>query len=314
MKNQREYIEKHARPGESYEDACTRLLVSSRKGKGCSALSPRRYPQHDFFIADIIDASIKNDVASMEHPLFALRSGNHKVRSYKNGNTTVVVKPGHDGCATIHDKDIWIYCISQLMEAINRGKNNISRVVHFTAYDFLVTTNRDTSGRAYIRMGDALSRLSGTRIETNIETKNISERRGFGLIDSWKIVERSGDNRMVAVEVTLPEWLYRSIEAKNVLTLNRNYFRLRKPLDRRIYEIARKHCGAQPRWSISLSKLYLKSGSQDKIFKFRAAVKKLIDEDPLPDYRVTLNSETDIVTFYSRGSKGNQMQIKDLLK
>lgn len=163
-------------------------------------------------------------------------------------------------------------------------------------------------------MGDALSRLSGTRIETNIETKNISERRGFGLIDSWKIVERSGDNRMVAVEVTIPEWLYRSIEAKNVLTLNRNYFRLRKPLDRRIYEIARKHCGAQPRWSVSLSKLYLKSGSQDKVFKFRAAVKKLIDEDPLPDYRVTLNSETDIVTFYSRGSKGNQMQIKDLLK
>ncbi|MCA9184408.1 MAG: replication initiator protein A [Pirellulaceae bacterium] len=28
-----------------------------------------------------------------------------------------------------------------------------------------------------------------------------------------------------------------------MLTLHRDYFRLRKPLERRVYEIARKHCG-----------------------------------------------------------------------
>lgn len=313
MKNKREYIQKYARPGESSEEAHARLFLSKRR-KESSSLSPERHTQNDFFIADIIDASIKNDVVSMEHPLFALRAGNHKVRSYKNGDTTVIVKPGHDGCATIHDKDIWIYCISQLMEAFNRGRQDVSRVVKFTAYDFLVTTNRDTSGRAYIRMGDALSRLSGTRIETNIETNKVSERRGFGLIDSWRVLERKSDNRMVAVEVTLPDWLYRSIEAKNVLTINRGYFRLRKPLDRRIYEIVRKHCGSQSKWNIGLAKLYLKSGSQDKLFKFRAAVKKLVEENPFPDYRVIFNSESDVVTFYSRGPKGYQVQMKDLLK
>ncbi|WP_443019818.1 replication initiator protein A [Sphingobium sp. CAP-1] len=31
-----------------------------------------------------------------------------------------------------------------------------------------------------------------------------------------------------------------------MLTLNRRYFRLRKPLERRLYEIARKHCGFRP--------------------------------------------------------------------
>lgn len=323
--SQREYIQLHAKPGESYEQASARLLgfqtSSSHKThkpeqnvtNKRSALAPERHAQCDFFIADILDASPKDDTASMEHPLFALRAGNHKVRSYQHGDVTLVVKPGHDGCATIHDKDIWIYCISQLMESINRGKNSISRVVRFTAYDFLVSTNRDTSGRAYQRMGDALARLSGTRIETNIETKGKRERRGFGLIDSWSVIERDLDNRMIAVEVTLPEWLYRSVESKHVLTLNRDYFRLRKPLNRRIYELARKHCGAQSKWSVSLPTLHLKSGSQDKRFKFRAAVKELAEENALPDYRVIFNPENDLVTFYSRKSKGGQAQLKDLL-
>ncbi|WP_447407497.1 replication initiator protein A, partial [Clostridium perfringens] len=86
----------------------------------------------------------------------------------------------------------------------------MGRVVRLTAYDFLVATNRDTSGRAYERMGDALARLSGTRIETNIATDGQRERAGFGLVDSWRVIERDGDDRMVAVEITLPDWLWRS--------------------------------------------------------------------------------------------------------
>ncbi len=36
-----------------------------------------------------------------------------------------------------------------------------------------------------------------------------------------------------------------AIKAHEVLTLPPDYFRLRKPTERRIYEIARKHCGKQ---------------------------------------------------------------------
>ena len=45
---------------------------------GC--LAPDRHPQMDFFIADIFDAALKDDVASMEHPLFALKAGDRRVR------------------------------------------------------------------------------------------------------------------------------------------------------------------------------------------------------------------------------------------
>ncbi len=250
----------------------------------------------------------------MEHPIFALKSGDRRVRVYERKGVTVTIKPGHDGCATIHDKDIWIYCISQLVEAINRGREDVGRVVRFTAYDFLVTTNRQTSGEGYRLMGEALARLSGTRIETNIETAGKRERAGFGLIDSWRVIERDKDDKMVAVEISLPDWLCRSVKAMHVLTLNRDYFRIRKPIDRRLYELARKHCGTQSKWCVTTKVLHEKSGSRDAIRNFRMAVKMLAESDELPDYSITFNQEDDAVTFYAKAPKGAISQIRDVLR
>ena len=163
-------------------------------------------------------------------------------------------------------------------------------------------------------MADALSRLKGTTIETNIETNGYRERRGFGLIESWRVIEKDRETeRMVAIEVTLPDWLFRSVKSMNVLTLSPDYFRLRKPIDRRIYELVRKHCGKQPRWEISVKNLYEKSGSTRPLRNFRVDIKSLAASNQLPDYRVKYDEETDKLTFYSRASKGSQAQIKDLL-
>ena len=274
-------------------------------------LVPQRHHQMDFFVADILDAAPKDDVASMEHPLFALKAGDMRVRTYERNGVTVTIKPGHDGCATIHDKDLWIYCISQLVEAINRGRD-VSRVVRFTAYDFLVSTNRRTDGDSYHRMGKMFERLSGTRIETNIETAAMKERGWFGLIDHARVIERDGGGRMVAVEVALPEWLFRSVQAMQVVTLSRDYFRLRKALDRRIYELARKHCGNQPKWRVGLAILHEKSGSTAPLRNFRGDIKKLAESNELPDFRMVYDDRRDAVTFYSQGEKGHMAQLKDL--
>lgn len=262
-------------------------------------LQPIRHPQKDFFVADIFDAAPKDDTASMEHPLFALKAGDKRVRTYERNGVKVVIKPGADGCATIHDKDIWIYCISQMVEAMNRGRT-CGRTVRFTAYDFLTVTNRRTDGDSYKRMGDSLARLNGTVVETNIETDGHRERSGFGLIDSWRVIERDHDDRMVAVEVTLPDWLYRSIKSKQVLTLSRDYFRLRKPLDRRVYELARKHCGKQSRWQVGLATLHEKTGSTAVLREFRRSIRDLVESNELPDYLVEFDDGSDMVTFYPR--------------
>ncbi len=269
--------------------------------------------QLDLFIAYFLYAVPKADIASMEHPLFALRAGDKSVRSYERNGVTIKVKPGPDGCATIHDKDLWIYCTSLLVEAKNR-ELEIGRTVRFVAHDFLVATNRGTSGRAYERMTNMLARLKGTTIETNIETAGQRERRGFGLIDAWRVVEKSHvGGRMVAIEVTLPDWLMRSVQSMQVLTLSSDYFRLRRPLDRRIYELGRKHCGAQARWRVSVATLHQKCGSASTLREFRRQLKNLSESGEMPDYRIAVDAARDVVTYYAYGPKANQAEARDVL-
>jgi len=106
---------------------------------------------------------------------------------------------------------------------------------------------------------------------------------------------------MVSVSVTLSDWLYQAVMSKSVLTLNRAYFTLRRPLERRLYEIARKHCGRQPEWRISLETLQKKTGSASPRRVFRAMLREIIAADTLPDY--TLSEEPgDILCVMPRAA------------
>lgn len=250
------------------------------------ALAPCRHPQGDFFVCDIFGAHPKDDLASMEHPLFSLSTRpDLRVLDYRHNDVAITVTPSVRGLATIHDKDILIYCISQLMAALNAGRQ-LSRTLQLRAHDLLVATNRETSGDAYRRLREAFERLAGTRITTNIVTGGIETTRGFGLIEAWEIVRRTRGGRMISVTVTLSDWLYRAVLAKSVLTLSRDYFRLRKPLERRIYELARKHCGRQPEWRVSIDTLHRKSGAASPRRVFRKMLRDMIAADHLPDYRL----------------------------
>lgn len=251
---------------------------------GHGGLLPERHPQRDFFLADILDAIPKGDLATMEHPIFSLSTRpDRRILDYAHNDVEITVTPSVKGLATIHDKDILIFCISQLMGAINAGRA-VSRTVHLKAHDLLVATNRETSGDAYRRLREAFERLAGTRITTNIVTGEHEVTRGFGLIESWEIVRRTRGGRMVSVAVTLSEWLYEAVLSKSVLTLSRDYFRLRKPLERRIYELARKHCGRQNSWTASVDILLKKSGSASPRRVFRAMLREMATSDHLPDY------------------------------
>ena len=260
-----------------------------------------RHPNRDFFLADLFDYAMKDDGVSMEAPIFTLSTKpDLSIWEWhsKDGAKHIKVAPSVLGRASQHDKDILIYIVSQLIEGINIGRDDArNRTVRFTVYDFLVTTNRDTSGAGYQRLHEAFERLRGTTITTDIRTGGTRVREGFGIIDRWKIIEKSPtDERMIAVEVTLSEWLYNAVQAFEVLTIHPDYFRLRKPLARRLYEIARKHCGHQAQWTIGLHLLQEKSGSKSSIREFRRALRLIEDDNSLPEYRFTLGYD-DRVTF-----------------
>ena len=266
-----------------------------------SHLAPDRHPTRDFFVCDIFDALPKDDMASMEHPMFSLSTRPDKrILSYEHNGTEITVTPSVKGLATLHDKDILIYCISQLMAALNAGRE-ISRKLTLRAHDLLVATNRETSGDGYKRLREAFERLAGTRITTNMMTGGQEVTTGFGLIESWQIVRASKGGRMVSVSVVLSEWLFRAVESKSVLTLSTDYFRLRKPLERRIYELARKHCGRQKSWRVSVEVLLKKSGSASPRRVFRKMIRDMIAADHLPGYEM-VEEEGDLIRFSARGS------------
>lgn len=281
-----------------------------------SPLLPERRPTPDFFVCDIFDAAVKADMASMEHPIFSLSTKpDRRVRRYEHGETYVEIKPSADGLATVHDRDVLIYCISQLMTAINDGRE-VSQTVRFKAYDLLKATNRMTNGQGYEALKAAFERLSGTRISTNLVTGGLEVFETFGLIERAKIVRETRDGRMQEVEIKISDWVMNAIRNNEVLTLHRDYFRLRKPLERRMYELGRKHCGRKDSWKISLELLQKKCGSASTLREFRRLVTSIVAEDAvhqhIPDYAVTLD-DVDMVTFRNRGTIEPTIGQLDLL-
>jgi plasmid replication initiation protein len=266
-------------------------VTSPGGGRAVSTVPPPPAPAlADFFLCDIAGAIPKDDMASMEHPVFSLSTRpDRRVLSYAHNGISVEITPSVKGLATIHDKDVLIFCISQLVAALNAGRPTARRL-ELVAHDLLTATGRETSGDSYRRLREAFERLAGTRITTNIRTGETETTTGFGLIEEWRIVRRTRSGRMVSVSVTLSDWLYRAVLTRSVLTLSRDYFGLRKPLERRLYELARKHCGRQPRWQVSMAVLCAKSGSASPLRVFRKMVKDIAAADPLPEYSLRVEA------------------------
>ena len=267
-------------------------------------LTPVRY-QPTFFSIDVATLAIKDSQQQLEHPFFSLsKTPDTTTRHYEDryGNT-LTVRSIDLGLPTIWDKDVLIFAISQIMARRNRGEK-VSPTVRFHTADLLEFTNRVKGGSAYQRIDDAIRRLAGCQLETNIKTDGVETTRIFHIIDEATIKRQYNrpDGRLEYVEFTLSDWLWRAIEAKEVLTLHPYYFRLRQAVARRIYEIARKHCGRNPQWEITLPLLHDKSGSKSEQKEFRRRLRKLCEHGDLLDYDMELLSRDskEIVRFRRR--------------
>ena len=269
-------------------------------------LLKNHHPNGNFFVADIFDnASFKDDMASMAHPIFTLsKKRDMRNLEYRRENISVNIVPSNYGLPTIFDKDILLYCGSLLMAEVNAGRTP-PRTLRVSCHDLLVATNRMRNGLGYERLRAALDRLRSVSIKTNIKTGKREQTHAFGLIESYRIIESSRvKDRMVRLEITLSEWFYHSIIGKEVLTINKEYFRLKKPMERRLYEIARKHCGNQEIWQIGLIPLMEKVGSTGTLRKFRYNMHQIAAANHLPDYTIHLDDD-DTVTFSNTSASDN---------
>lgn len=265
---------------------------------------------------------------SMDFPMFSLNKLNRdtQIKHFKTASEEIEIVPSAIGHATIFDKDILMYCVSYLVDAKNRGEST-SRTVRIVAHDFMQMTNRSIGGDGYKRLENALIRLQGTVIKSASLERVVRDNEGrgdhfdprriagYGLIESWQInwenerVENR-PSRMMSIDITLPKWLYISASQTNVLKINPRYFDLTKAISRRLYELARKYCGSQPGWKIGMKKLHEKSGSESRLTEFRRMVKKSIEENLIPDYRISYIRQSDMV--FASPSKGYQLLNKGI--
>lgn len=267
-----------------------------------SPLLPDRHPESDLFILDVGDVVLKDDLASMEHPVFSLSTKpDLSIKTYEHNGNRLKITPSVEGHATIHDKDVLIFAISHIIDAKNKGKP-YSKNIEFDARDFLIFSNRHTGGRYYHLLKNSLTRLRGTVLVTDITTNGEVISEGFGLIDKFRVRRELDDGTVLSWRITLSDWLFNALEANEVLSLHPDYFRLRKPLERRVYEIARKHCGDKLKWKINIGLFQNKCGSNSPKAKFKYMLKHIEKHQHLPDYDVSLSG--DMVIFTRKSTLG----------
>ncbi|MCZ0950995.1 MAG: replication initiator protein A, partial [Rhodospirillaceae bacterium] len=270
----------------------------SRDEKPIRPMLPTRH-KPSLFSLDINSISLKDTQQHLEFPFFSLsKKPDLRPRRYEDAQGNRLEVSAHSkGLPTIYDKDFLVYAISVIMDCLNRGEPASRRLILY-ASDMLEFANRTKSGRDYMALDDAITRLRGCTIKTNIRTGDIYTTSVFGMIERGDLIRKYGfDGRLQHVEVTLSEWLWDAIRERHVLTLHPDYFRLRQPLERRLYEIARKYCGRQAEWQISLTLLHEKSGSTSKLKEFRRSVRNAASKGELLDYALAYDTGRDIVAF-----------------
>jgi len=270
------------------------------------------------FVSDFLSWSSKGERHSMEHPFFSLskrKATNPRYYESADGTIKITIMPTGYGIPTIWDKDLLIYVSTLIREAMNRGDmGSENRAIRIDTWNFLEATAKGDGTRSYNAVIDTLDRLKGCMIKTCISTNGTSYTEAFSLFDKYKIVVKTKAGKISALEIKVCDWLYGAIwnDSQEMLSINRNYFKLEGGIERRLYELARKHCGSQPYWKVNITTLWAKSGSQSPLKKFRHLVfKGQVDLGTLPDYRVELRPEVDQVVFYSKHHKA---QVEAILE
>ncbi len=288
-----------------------------------SDVSQEEQAQGDLFRCEVANLPVKEDITGMEFPIFSLsKNKDLETREFRSGNRVIKLIPSSVGAPTVFDKDLLLYIASQIVNAKNLGKPT-SPVIEINASDFLLKTERGDGRASFERIMDMLHRLRGAILDTNIDTGGVVATEPFSLIKDYKVIsqktreiEAKGRNkseprevqRVIKFYVEISDWMYRALTNTQVLTLKQEYFKLSRPIERRLYELARKHCNDKAFFPMNIDLLAAKVGTRVTRAKFRDELRQAIAAEAaghgLPEYRIALDTskKPDDVVFYTRNS------------
>jgi len=285
----------------------TKLVVCGRAcySRVVTNLVPRRH-QPDLFVADLATPPLKDLAEHLEFPFFGLATQpHHDIRRFEDGRGNYIeLIPSLYGLPTLFDQDILIYCMSMAMAEVRQNRPLPERI-RMTASELLRFANRSVGGPQYAAVEDGIHRLTTLTLKTNLRGEEATYTELFGIVDRASMVRRNSLERkhggaLLGCSIVLSAWIREALEARRVLTLHEDYFRLKTPLDRAVYQVVRKHCGAQREWAISLPKLQGKVGSRRHLRAFRSDVRKLTtrwsDQDFL-GYRIGFDDDLLVARY-----------------
>ena len=273
---------------------------------------PKAVPQGELFLLDSpLQGEIRGERSLMAFPFFALaKNAWMKPLTYNTESVSIEVRPSASGVATIYDKEIVLYIASLMAAKIEAGEE-VAQDFVFTAHDLFSVTGSNHSARSYGRLSEALERLQGTQIKTNIEAGGEGEEGFFSWLSEAKLhytKTRSGERRLKAVKVRLCDWLFRAIlRDRQVLNYAHAYFQL-GPIERRIYEVARSTCDTE-RVEVDLATFRLQIGYQNPLANFRNALKQIAGTNAIPDYQLELVETVAAAEPARRGRKSNPVRV-----
>ncbi len=246
--------------------------------------------QRDLFWAFVGEVPLRDDREGMSVPLVSLSKKKRLTPiewTSADGKQWVrVTASATHGMATIYDLDVLIWAVSQVNAKLETGKP-VSPVLPFHPHDMLKAIGRSASGRGYEELEDALRRLKGTVVETNIRTSSTRRKAMFGLLEAWSHTTDPATERSRGMTITLPRWLYEGVvEHRDVLAISPQYFDLSSGIARWLYRIARRHAGKQPTgWRFTMRGLHERSGSTRALKDFAKDVRKVVAQG-VPEYRL----------------------------
>lgn len=298
--SQRRRIEGEARPGESWDEAAARL----RKEQPAPSSNVRKPPpgdaQPDFFVPTLYDVGTKDSRSIMDVAVFRLSKKDRRageVIHYTLPDGHVTVSAGAAGMASVWDYDLVLMAVSHLTEAMNRyreGKGEKpGRVFRPHVADVLKFCRRADGGKqkddlveTCIRLNTTHVAVQRTRKAKNDRTVTVSE--GEALISRYKVI-KSESGKPEYIEIELADWMFREItEGKNpdVLTVHPDYFLIDPGIGRFVYRLARRAAGrGQAKWAFQT--IYERSGSAGTFKEFCRILRKIIEANDLPEYRLT---------------------------
>jgi len=285
------------------DQALNRLGAAIVGRNGIAAKPTLRPPppddaQADFFVPALYDVAGKENRSTMDVAVFRLSKKDTRAGEtirYDLSDGYVEVKSGPDGMASVWDYDIVLMAISQLTEAMNKYRSGQGekpgRLFRPHVGEILKFCRKGDGGRQVAEIEAALDRLRSTTIKivrygTNRSGRPMRAVEAEGLINNYRAVSYTDNDRISVVEIELPNWIYRHVVESNkpdVLTVHRDYFLIEQGIARFLYRLARKAAGkTEARWSFHT--IYERSGSAGTFKEFCRMLREIIRANDLPEY------------------------------